>query len=81
MTGRLKTEVGRELATLLMLGGAALMTGRNMRERLAVFLVCFGLWDLTFYSYLKVLLDWPASLLTWDPPKWEKHQNRVQSFK
>lgn len=63
---RLKTEIGRELATLLMLGGAALMTGQNIRERLAVFLVSFGLWDLTFYLCLKALLDWPASLLTWD---------------
>jgi hypothetical protein len=63
---RLKVELGRELATLMMLAGAALMVGRNTRERLAVFLVTFGIWDLSFYLWLKVLLDWPASLLTWD---------------
>jgi hypothetical protein len=63
---RLKTELCRELATLLMLGGVALMNGRNVREWLAVFLACFGIWDLTFYISLKALLNWPASLLTWD---------------
>ena len=63
---RFKTELVRELATLLMLGGAALMTGRNIREWFAAFLVCFGIWDITFYLCLKALLGWPASLLTWD---------------
>ena len=26
----------------------------------------FGIWDITFYAFLKLLLDWPASLFTWD---------------
>ena len=28
--------------------------------------VTFGVWDINFYAFLKVLLDWPASLFTWD---------------
>jgi hypothetical protein len=32
----------------------------------AEFLVCFGVWDITFYLFLKVLIDWPASPQTWD---------------
>jgi len=63
---RLKTELGREFATLLMLAGAALIAARNVREWVAAFLICFGIWDITFYLFLKLLLQWPASLLTWD---------------
>ena len=63
---RLKTELAREFATLLMLAGAALVGARKPREWVAAFLVCFGIWDLTFYIFLKLLLSWPASLLTWD---------------
>lgn len=63
---RLKTELGRELATMLMLGGAALIAARNLRAWVAAFLLCFGVWDITFYLFLKVLIDWPGSLLTWD---------------
>jgi hypothetical protein len=63
---RLKIELGRELATILMLAGAAVMTGRNMREWVAIFVACFGVWDIAFYLGLKVMLDWPASLMTWD---------------
>ncbi len=63
---RLNIELGREFATLLMLGGAALMVGRNLREWVAVFVACFGVWDIVFYLVLKALLNWPASLFTWD---------------
>ncbi len=63
---RLNTELGRELATLLMLAGAAILGGRNIREWVAIFFVCFGIWDITFYLWLKVLLGWPPSLMTWD---------------
>ncbi len=63
---RLKIELGRELATILMLAGAAVMAARNMREWFAIFVACFGVWDITFYVGLKVLIHWPASLMTWD---------------
>lgn len=49
-----------------MLAGAALAGTHKLREWVAAFLVCFGVWDLTFYIFLKLLLHWPASLLTWD---------------
>jgi hypothetical protein len=49
-----------------MLGGAALVAARKPREWVAAFLICFGVWDSTFYLFLKVLIHWPASLLTWD---------------
>lgn len=64
--GRLTIELGRKLATLLMLAGVATIAVRSLREWIAAFVVCFGIWDITFYLFLKLLIDWPASLRTWD---------------
>jgi hypothetical protein len=62
----LAVELGREAATLLMLAGAGILAARDRRQWIAGFAVSFGVWDITFYVFLKVLVDWPASLLTWD---------------
>ena len=63
---RLRTELGREAATLIMLASVALAGTRNRRQWLAAFLIAFGVWDISFYGGLKLLLNWPASLFTWD---------------
>ena len=63
---RLAIEVGREAATILMLAGFALAAGRNFNERWAAFAVAFGLWDISFYVFLRMMIHWPASLFTWD---------------
>ena len=63
---RLHTELAREAATLVMLACVALAGTRNRRQWLAAFLIAFGVWDISFYGGLKILLNWPASLLTWD---------------
>jgi hypothetical protein len=60
------TELAREAATLLLLTAAALAVARNFRQWFAAFVLAFGLWDLFYYAFLKVLIDWPASPLTWD---------------
>ncbi len=65
-TRRLLTEVGREAATILMLAAIALAVSRNFQEWAAGFLVAFGVWDITFYLFLRLLIDWPSSLMTWD---------------
>jgi hypothetical protein len=62
----LATEIGREAATIIMLAAIALAVARNAAQWAAAFVIAFGAWDLAFYLFLKVLLDWPASLLTWD---------------
>jgi hypothetical protein len=62
----LTAELGREAATLLMLSGVGLLAARAPRQWIAGFAIAFGVWDITFYLSLKLLLDWPASLLTWD---------------
>jgi hypothetical protein len=62
----LNIELGRELATLLMLSAAALAVARNFRQWLAGFVLAFGVWDMFYYVFLKLFLNWPASLLDWD---------------
>jgi hypothetical protein len=59
-------EVVREAATLLMLSGVALATAGSRKLWLPAFALAFGTWDLFYYVFLKVLVGWPASLLTWD---------------
>lgn len=62
----LYTEIGREAATMLMLAAIALAVSHNRRQWAAAFAISFGIWDTVFYATLKLLLGWPASLLTWD---------------
>jgi hypothetical protein len=56
----------REIATLVMLAGIGIITGRNGLQRLFYALFAFGVWDIVYYGALKLLLGWPESLMTWD---------------
>jgi hypothetical protein len=60
------TEVLRELATLIMLAGIGIIAGKKNIERFAYFLFSFAVWDIFYYVFLKVMLNWPESFLTWD---------------
>jgi len=62
----LSIEYLREFSTLVMLFSIAIIAGRKFYERFAYFLLCFGIWDIFYYVWLKVLLNWPESFLTWD---------------
>ena len=59
-------EIVREFSTMLMLLSVAWISGRNFLQRLSVFLFIFGVWDIFYYVALKLFLNWPESLLTWD---------------
>ena len=59
-------EVGREAATLTMLGAVGWLAGRTGLERLAWTAVAFGAWDILYYVWLWALIGWPSSLGTWD---------------
>ena len=56
----------REITTLLMLGSVAWISGKSFLKRLGSFLFLFGVWDIFYYVALKLFLDWPETLLTWD---------------
>ena len=62
----LKAEFLREAATIVMLFAIGILTGKTAAEKFAYFIFCFAIWDLFYYVFLKVLLDWPESLFTWD---------------
>ncbi len=62
----LRVEVFREICTLVMLVAVALLSARTFVLRFSLFLFTFGVWDIFYYVFLKVLLDWPESLFTWD---------------
>jgi len=63
---RLAIEFGRELATLAMLATIGLTAGSNRREAWAHFMIAFGVWDIFYYLWLKLFIDWPPELMTWD---------------
>jgi len=66
-TGRLlNVEVIREAATIVMLAAAAMLVAGERSLWLPAFSIAFGVWDISFYLFLKLWIDWPASLLTWD---------------
>lgn len=60
-------ELSREVATIVMLLTVALLVERTSRTRsFAAFVFVFGVWDLFYYVWLKVLIDWPRTWLEWD---------------
>ncbi len=59
-------ELFREVATIFMLLTISFLTGKNGWARLAYFMFSFGAWDIWYYIWLKIFINWPESLLTWD---------------
>ena len=60
------TELIREAATIIMLVGIGYLAGRKFISGLAWFLYSFAIWDICYYIFLKLILNWPESLFTWD---------------
>jgi hypothetical protein len=65
-SGLVAIELGRELATIVMLAGIGWATGRRGLDRLAWSAVAFGAWDIAYYGWLWVMIGWPSTLDTWD---------------
>ncbi|MBK7174043.1 MAG: hypothetical protein IPH84_12595, partial [Bacteroidales bacterium] len=62
----ISTELLRELATLVMLLTVGIIAGKNGTTRFAWFIYAFAIWDIFYYIFLKWLVNWPDSLMTWD---------------
>ena len=60
------TEIAREIATIIMLVSVGWLAGHRFLERFAYFAFAFAVWDIFYYVFLKVVLDWPASIFTND---------------
>jgi hypothetical protein len=59
-------ELVREGATLVMLFTLGVLAGRSRLTRLGYTAVAFGVWDIGYYVFLRVISDWPKSLFDWD---------------
>ncbi|HTI98378.1 MAG TPA: hypothetical protein VL527_05695 [Dongiaceae bacterium] len=59
-------ELVRELATLVMLLTVGMLAGKTWRARLGYTMIAFGVWDIFYYVFLKVLCGWPHSVWDWD---------------
>ena len=65
-TDVMMVELWREAATIVMLVAIGALAGRKKGERFAYFVYAFAIWDLIYYAVLKLSLNWPESLLTFD---------------
>lgn len=61
-----RVELWREAATIIMLIGAGYMAGKTKLTRFGYFLIAFAVWDLFYYIFLYLFIQWPENLLTWD---------------
>ncbi len=59
-------ELVREFATLVMLLAVGILAGQTWRARIGYSAIAFGVWDIFYYIFLKVMCDWPRSLMDWD---------------
>lgn len=59
-------ELIREAATLVMLLAVGSLAGTTWRSRLGYTAIAFGVWDIFYYVFLKVMTGWPGSLMDWD---------------
>ena len=60
------TEIVREVATLIMLLTAGWLAGTSWKSKVGFFMTAFGVWDIFYYLFLKIIVGWPHSLFNWD---------------
>jgi hypothetical protein len=61
-----EVELVREAATLVMLLTIGMLAGRTWHKRLGYTAIAFGVWDILYYVFLRMIYDWPRSLFDWD---------------
>ena len=59
-------ELWREAATLVMLATLGMLAGRTWRRRAGYAALAFGVWDIFYYVFLRLISGWPRTLLDWD---------------
>ena len=62
----LLVEIGREMSTIVMLAFIGSIAGKTLLEKFCYFLYSFGIWNIFYYVWLKLILNWPPSPMTWD---------------
>jgi len=64
--GTAVVELIREAVTLLFLWAASSIAFSTFMGRMGSFMFLFGIWDIFYYIFLKIFLNWPESIFTWD---------------
>ena len=59
-------ELWREAATLVMIVTVGVLAGRTWRRRAGYAALAFGVWDIFYYVFLRLVSGWPKTLLAWD---------------
>ena len=59
-------ELGRELATLVMLLAIGWVAGERIQSKLSFALIAFGIWDIFYYIWLALVISWPRSIFDTD---------------
>ena len=59
-------ELCREAATLVMIATLGVLAGRTWRRRAGYAALAFGVWDIFYYVFLRLISGWPRTLLDWD---------------
>lgn len=59
-------ELCRELATMVMLLTLGWAVGKSIQSRLSFTFFAFGIWDIGYYIWLYLFIQWPSSLLDLD---------------
>jgi hypothetical protein len=62
----LNIELAREIATLVMILSVSLLAEKGFTRVFAAFVYVFGLWDISYYLWLKLMIGWPQTWLEWD---------------
>jgi hypothetical protein len=66
VAGLAQTEMVREAATLVMLWTVGMLAGKTWRSRWGYAAIAFGVWDIFYYVFLRVITGWPKSPFDWD---------------
>lgn len=61
-----RVEILREVVTVIMLVSVGCLAGNTKCQRFAYFTLAFAIWDVFYYVFLYLLIDWPESLFTQD---------------
>jgi hypothetical protein len=61
-----EVELVREIATLIMLAMVGWLAGHSPQTRWGYACLAFGVWDILYYVFLKIIVGWPRSIWDWD---------------
>jgi hypothetical protein len=59
-------EEQREVASIVLLLVPAYLFSERFPYRLLAYVLCFGVWDLTYYAFLRGFIAWPQHLMVLD---------------